>query len=203
LSGQAVTERTSLSELFELWIEAKELVDGVSEQTAQAYREVWRVHGAQQLGALRVTEPTSRANAHLQQMGSTTQAKRLRMILAGMYGLAVRYDVLTVNPVREARTVKTEGKPARAASSAEFDRVRAAVRTYTNRKGLRPAAWPAASRLRRAPGGDRRAAERGVSASVERRRPVGGPADGDDHRHADRPRPHPWQTAASAGRPQG
>jgi hypothetical protein len=40
LSGQAVTERTSLSALFELWVDAKELVDGVSEQTAQAYREV-------------------------------------------------------------------------------------------------------------------------------------------------------------------
>jgi hypothetical protein len=44
-----VTQRTSLSELFELWIETKELVDGVSEQTAQAYREVWKVHGAEQL----------------------------------------------------------------------------------------------------------------------------------------------------------
>lgn len=139
LPGQAVTERTSLSELFEIWIETKELVDGVSEQTAQAYREVWKVHGAQQLGALRVTEmPTSHADARLQQMGSATQAKRLRMILSGMYGLAVRYDVLAVNPVREARTVKTERKPARAASPVEFERVRAAVRTYTNRKAPGP-----------------------------------------------------------------
>ena len=134
-----MTQRTSLSELFELWIETKELVDGVSEQTAQAYREVWKVHGAEQLGALRVTEmPTSHADARLQQMGSTTQAKRLRMILSGMYGLAVRYDVLSVNPIREARTVKTERMPARAASSAEFERVRAALRTYNNRKAPGP-----------------------------------------------------------------
>ncbi|MGA7130968.1 MAG: tyrosine-type recombinase/integrase [Mycobacterium sp.] len=137
LSGQAVTERTSLSELFELWVETKELVDGVSDQTAQAYRDVWKVHGKHQLGALRVTElPTSRANAYLQQIGSSTQAKRLRMILSGMYGLVVRYDVLAVNPIREARTVKTERKPARAAAATEFERVRA----YTGRKapGLRP-----------------------------------------------------------------
>jgi integrase len=141
LSGQSVTERTSLAELFDLWIEAKALVDGVSEQTAQAYRDVWRVHGAQQLGALRVTElATSRANARLQEMGSTTQAKRLRMILAGMYGVAVRYDVLPVDPIRETRTVKTARKPARAATAAEFERVRAAVRTYASRKrpGPRP-----------------------------------------------------------------
>lgn len=139
LSGQAVTERTSLSELFELWIETKELIDGVSDQTAQAYRDVWKVHGEQQLGALRVTElPTSRANSYLQQIGSPMQAKRLRMILSGMYGLVVRYDVLAVNPIREARTVKTERKPARAATAAEFERVRAAVRDYTGRKAPGP-----------------------------------------------------------------
>jgi integrase len=50
-------------------------------------RLIGRVHGAQQLGALRVTElPTSRATAHLQQMGSMTQAKRLRMIWPGCTG---------------------------------------------------------------------------------------------------------------------
>ena len=134
-----MTERTTLAELFELWIEAKLLVDGVSDQTAKAYRDVWRVHGERQLGALRVTEVmTGRANARLQEMGSTTQAKRLRMILSGMYGLAVRYDVLAVNPIRETRTVKTTRKPARAATPEEFERVRAAVRDYASRKGPGP-----------------------------------------------------------------
>jgi integrase len=139
LSGQAVTEQTSLSDLFELWIETKRLVDGVSDQTAQSYRDAWKVHGEHQLGALRVTElPTSRANAYLQQIGAPAQAKRLRMILSGMYGLVVRYDVLAVNPIREARTVKTERKPARAATAAEFERVRAAVRAYAGRKAPGP-----------------------------------------------------------------
>ena len=31
-------------------------------------------------------------------MGAVTQAKRLRMILSGMFGLAVRHDVMAVNP---------------------------------------------------------------------------------------------------------
>ncbi len=138
-SGKAVTDRTTLAQLFELWIEAKALVDGVSEQTAKAYRDVWKVHGARQIGALRVTElATSSAHARLQEMGSTTQAKRLRMILSGMYGIAVRYDVFAVNPIRETRTVKTSRKPARAATPAEFERVRAAVRAYADRKGPGP-----------------------------------------------------------------
>jgi integrase len=139
LSGQAVTERTSLAKLFDKWIETKELVDGVAEQSAQSYRDVWRVHGARQLGALRVTElPTSRADAHLQHMESPSQAKTLRMILLGMFGLAVRYDALSVNPIRESSTVKPERKPVRAASAAEFERVRAAVRAYTTRPGPGP-----------------------------------------------------------------
>lgn len=141
LSGQVVTDRTTLAELFDLWIEVKTVADGISQQTADQYRAVWKVHGVEQLGALRVTElPTSRANACLQKMGSTTQAKRLRMILSGMCGLAVRYDLLPVNPIREARTVKTTRKPPRAATAAEFEHVRAAVRSYSQQKrsGPRP-----------------------------------------------------------------
>lgn len=139
LSGQAVTDRTTLAELFDVWIEAKSVVDGVSQQTVSQYRAVWELHGADQLGALRISElPTSHANARLQAMGATTQAKRLRMILSGMYSLAVRYDVLTVNPIREARTVKTTRKATRAATPAEFERVRTAVRVYVQRQGAGP-----------------------------------------------------------------
>lgn len=139
LSGQVLNDRTTLSELFELWIDMKAAVDGVSQQTADQYRAVWKVHGAEQIGALRVAElPTSRANARLQAMGSTTQAKRLRMILSGMCGLAVRFDLLSVNPIREARTVRTTRKAARAATPAEFERVREAVRAYAQRKASGP-----------------------------------------------------------------
>ncbi|GAB3216793.1 tyrosine-type recombinase/integrase [Mycolicibacterium hippocampi] len=139
VTGQAVTEATTLAELFELWVETKVVADGVSPQTAGQYRAVWATHGADQLGALRVTElPTSRANAHLQQMGATTQAKRLQMVLRGMFGLAVRCDVLPVNPIREARTVKTTRTAARAATAQEFEQVRAAVRAYADREGPGP-----------------------------------------------------------------
>ncbi|OMC02100.1 tyrosine-type recombinase/integrase [Mycolicibacterium fortuitum] len=139
LAGQLVTSKTTLAELFELWIEAKAAADGVSAQTVSQYRDVWKVHGAGQLGELRVTElPTSRAHAHLQSMGPTTQAKRLRMILSGMFSMAARFDVLTVNPILEAKPAATARKPARAATAAEFDQIRAAVRAYTERQGPGP-----------------------------------------------------------------
>lgn len=139
LSHQIVTDRTTLAELFELWIEAKCAEDGVRPQTADAYRAVWRTHGADQLGALRVVElPTSHANSHLQKMGPTRQAARLRMILAGMLSLVVRFDVLDVNPIREAKTVRTARTPARAVTASEFEQIRAAVAAYVGRRGPGP-----------------------------------------------------------------
>jgi integrase len=139
LSNQAVTGKTSLAELFEIWLEAKGAEDGVRPQIADTYRAVWEKHGAAQLGALRVTElPTSRANAHLQAMGRTAQAKPLRMILSGMFSLAVRFDVLPVNPIKETKTLRTARKPARAATEAEFVEIRAAVKAYAGRTGPTP-----------------------------------------------------------------
>jgi hypothetical protein len=69
--GQVVTARTTLSELFELWIETKAAEDGVSPQTIDQYRQVWHTHGADKLGALRITElPTGQASRHLLAMGA-------------------------------------------------------------------------------------------------------------------------------------
>lgn len=139
LHGQVVNDRTTLAELFDVWIEAKAAEDGVSDQTVSAYLQVWRKHGAGQLGALRIRElPTSRADAHLRTMGATTQARRLRMILVGMFALAVRFDVLTINPIREAKPAKTERKPVKALAADELARVRAAARSYAERKGPGP-----------------------------------------------------------------
>jgi integrase len=102
------------------------------------YRQVWKTHGACRLGALRVTElPTSRANAHIQAvaMATPSQAGYLRIILRGMFAMAVRFDVLAVNPIIETKTAKLRRKPPRAMTPAEFERVRAAARAYTHREG--------------------------------------------------------------------
>lgn len=139
LSGQLVTEKTALADLFDLWIEAKAAGDGVLQQTVDQYRAVWKTHGATQLGSLRVTElRTQSAHNYLQGMGATTQAKRLRTVLSGMFSMAVRFDVLPVNPIREAKPVKTTRKPTRAATAAEFQQIRAAVHAYSTRKGSGP-----------------------------------------------------------------
>lgn len=141
MTDQLVTEKTTLAELFAIWLAAKTVEDGILEQTSGQYQQVWDKHGVAQLGSLRVTElPTSRANAHIQAVALKTQSQAayLRIILRGMFSMAVRFDVLAVNPIVETRTAKTERKPARALTPAEFERVRTAVKAYSEREGGGP-----------------------------------------------------------------
>ena len=78
-------------------------------------------------------------------MGAVTQAKRLRLILTGMFGMAVRFDVLAINPIRETKTTMTARRPVRAATPAEFAQIRAAVAEYCGRE--RPGPRDGAARL--------------------------------------------------------
>lgn len=138
LTDQVVTDRTTVAELFTIWLAAKQVEDGLLEQTVGQYTQVWSKHGVHQLGELRITElPTSRANAYIQAVAVATpsQAAYLRIILRGMFGLAVRFDVLPVNPITETKTAKIDRKPARALTPEEFQRVRVAVAAYSARPG--------------------------------------------------------------------
>lgn len=140
IARQEITDKTTLSELFEVWVLAKANEDAVSPQTVDQYRQVWTKHASIQLGALRIREVDApRAQRHLQAMGATTQAKRMRMILVGMYSTAVRFGVVTVNPIREAQPSKAVPKVVtREIQQGDLDRVRTAVRSYADRSGPGP-----------------------------------------------------------------
>lgn len=145
LSNQLINDRTTLDELFETWLRTKVTEDDIAAQTQKKYRDAWRVHGREQLGALRIAElPTSRASAHLQALAdhSPTMSNLLRVILNGMYGLAARYDVVDRNPITETRRAKTKRTPPRAATEIEFEEIRLAVTTYAagkpGRSGPKP-----------------------------------------------------------------
>jgi integrase len=133
-----INRRTTLSELFEAWIPAKIAEDRIGDRTATLYRDTWRLHGQQQLGALRIAElSTSRADSHLKTLPSSA-AVYLRIILVGMYGLAARFDAVKHNPMRETKTAKGERKPARALTALEFEQVREAVKAYCEYRGPGP-----------------------------------------------------------------
>lgn len=134
-----VNDKTTLSDLFELWVVTKAAEDGLSPQTVDQYRHVWAKHGAGRLGALRVREvDTYLVHQHLQGMGATVQGKRLRMVLLGMFSIAVRFGAVSGNPVTEARPVRTVRKEPRAISADELTRVRDAVQAYADREGPGP-----------------------------------------------------------------
>lgn len=133
-----INRRTTLSELFGAWVPAKIAEDRIGERTATLYRDTWRLHGEQQLGALRISElSTSRADAHLKTLPSSA-ATYMRIVLVGMYGLAARFDAVKHNPMRETKTARVERKPARALTAMEFEQVRQAVKTFCEHKGPGP-----------------------------------------------------------------
>ncbi len=131
--GAVVTERTSLSELFEVWLATKA---DLRDQSRDEYRRVWEKHGAAKLGALRIRElSTSRAERHIGTL-PVSRARMLRVVLVGMFSTAVRYDVLAVNPIREVTRKSGKAAPARALTAQEFATVRSAVVAYRERPGV-------------------------------------------------------------------
>lgn len=134
LAAQLVGDKTSLSELFEVWIGGKVKRGEIKPQTENQYRHVWTKHGDSQLGALRIRElETPRADAHIQAVAAATpaQAAYLRLVLREMYALAVRFGVLVINPIAGTATAPRNRKPVRAVTADEFATVRAAVADYT------------------------------------------------------------------------
>lgn len=136
----AVNAKTTLDELFEAWVADKADQGSLSPQSEAQYRRVWRGHGSEHLGALRITELTTRrADGHLK-MIPPRQSSLLRTILVGMLSMAVRFDVIHHNPIREAQAAACgERKPARALTAVELERVRRAVKAYaapSGRSGL-------------------------------------------------------------------
>ncbi len=137
-----VTSRTTLSELFEVWLPAKIAEDRIGGRTVTLYRDTWNRHGRNQIGDLRITElRTSRADAYLKSL-SPSAGTYLRVILAGMFSTAVRFDVLSHNPIRETKLAKRETTPARAVTAIELEEIRQAVRVFCERRGPGPRRAP-------------------------------------------------------------
>ncbi len=135
IADQLIDDKTTLTQLFEAWLANKVKRGDIKPQTTTRYRALWTAHGAPQLGELRIRElSASHAEAHLQDVAETApaQAGQLRIILRAMFGAAVRYDVVSVNPITETQTTKAEPVPVRSVSAEEFGRIRTAVAAYAS-----------------------------------------------------------------------
>ncbi|MBF6459846.1 tyrosine-type recombinase/integrase [Nocardia puris] len=145
LVDATVNDRTTLAELFEVWIKTK---TNLAPQSVKNYKDIWKVHGKEQIGSLRIREfPTSRAEQHLGKVAAKApaSARLLRIMLLGMLAIAVRHDVIDHNPIREVSKVASKRKPVQALSPEDFQRVRAAVAEYC--KGRPKTGGPKPGRL--------------------------------------------------------
>ena len=153
IRDRSVTPTTELSALFKLWLESKSnpnISGFVLPQSQATYREVWERYGARQLGNLRVCDvDTPLFATHLGAVAtrSAPQAKLLRVVLSGMFTLAVENGAARVNPVRETRRPqKPKGQRNDAAKPLTVDEVRllrsviARYREAANRPGPKPGA---------------------------------------------------------------
>ncbi|WP_171814415.1 site-specific integrase [Arthrobacter dokdonensis] len=84
------------------------------------------------LGNVRIQEATTqRLDGFIQALKTNTGesvAKSARVVLSGMFGLAVRYGAADRNPIRDVGTIKMESKPARALSVDQLNGIFDAIR---------------------------------------------------------------------------
>jgi len=136
--GGELTASSRMADLAQTWLNQLDPAE-VSESCGEAYAGTVLRHVIPKIGELRINEfKTSRADAFLESVatkhqgahtkadgtpimiGGPTAAKTARIVLTGMMGLAVRYDLIDVNPVREARTPTAPRTPVRALTADEL-----------------------------------------------------------------------------------
>lgn len=140
-----LTPDTSFATLVKIWLEDLDLDDNLSLSTRQLYERDMRTIVMPAFENLILREITvsrvDRFLRHLAANRSHSMAKHARTVLNLSLGLAVRYDALPQNPVREAKRLRKPPTKVKALSLAEVDAVRAAVRAWRRdeaRPGPRP-----------------------------------------------------------------
>lgn len=135
-SDANLSRDSTLAALADVWLEqvSRQVDDGErAPNTLRVYRCAVEQHIRPRIGGLRLGEATvARVDGFLLDVRGTVgvgMAKSCRAALSGMFGLAVRHDVLATNPVRDtSRLTRTRpAKKARALTQVERDRWLAAM----------------------------------------------------------------------------
>lgn len=115
--------------LLEHWLSTHKMSDG----SRDVYASTIRNHISPTIGALRLNEvTTSKLEQFIMSMESRpATAKRARSILSSAFSMAVRFDLLTSNPVRETTSPKQTRKEPRALTDEEFATFFRMVEHYT------------------------------------------------------------------------
>jgi integrase len=133
-AGSALTADTLVSDLADEWMTRMER-SSKAVGTKQQYRRTIEANVKPAIGALRIGEVrvsiADRALQTINERHGYSVAKQARAVMSGMFGLAVRLDLLPANPVRDAEKLtrsKTAKKP-RALTPDQVDQISDQLRT--------------------------------------------------------------------------
>lgn len=137
-----ITSATTLSDLAWAWLDEIVTIGELSTQTIEQYRDevektITAPHSG--IGGLLIREATtSRIDRFLKGISAKhpAKARRNKVVLTGMFGLAVRHDALDTNPVREVARIKGTGKNVRALTTHELQALRRRVHMWQNGEPL-------------------------------------------------------------------
>lgn len=99
-----ITAQTKVSKLAELWLRDIDESDRAI-RTKIAYRDVWDRCLATSIGELRIGDVrvsgVDRVVREIRERRGPESARHSKIVLSGIFGMAVRHDALDANPVRE------------------------------------------------------------------------------------------------------
>lgn len=159
IGSEDLTRESHVSALAEAWF--KQVQDGDSAQgTVDNYRDTINRHITPGIGKLRIREATtgrldkflsavavpgtktvtSSKGAERQiSFGGPVASRQCRTVLTGMFSMAVRYELVDVNPVRETVLVRRKPKKVRAMTVDEFYEFRADITKWLETPTMGPA----------------------------------------------------------------
>lgn len=126
---------SKVSVLMKVWLDQHD----VTESSKRTYKKCVDMHINQQVGELRLNELTAqRVQGFLESLTPGT-AKTARAALGSACGLAVRWGLVSRNPVRDTRLKRTRRKQVRTLSDGEIREYCAAVKAWcgTNASGTK------------------------------------------------------------------
>lgn len=131
---------SSFPALVKIWLEDLDLDGTLAPSTRELYERDMRTIVMPAFENLILREiSVSRVDRFLRHLAanrSYAMAKHARTVLSLALGLAVRYDALPQNPVRETKRLKKPPAKVKALTLAEVDAIRAAVRAWRRHDGL-------------------------------------------------------------------
>lgn len=135
-----LTRHSPFTDLVDLWLEDLDLEDSLAESTRALYERNMRqlVMPAFENFTLRECS-VGRLDRFLKSVaknGSPSMAKQAKTVLSLAFGLAVRYEALETNPVRETKRLKKTETETVALTLEQVQAIRAAASRWRRSKGL-------------------------------------------------------------------